>query len=434
MKSGKALDSAAKMAANTVRSIAVGITAGLAITFFADTVAYLGDINSRYPLLILLLPLGAYLTLRIYQKLGDSFRRTTISAIDTIHDLEESSDESHLKPGRISPWMGPVAYIAAAISHLTGASVGKEGVGVQIGLSIGELFTKAERRISWKGYHGREDYYLMTGSAAAFGSLFGSPISGVLFGLMFATPNVLRLDALYPCLVSSYTAVAVAESLRIHRMVIPPYMELPLTLGNLVIVAVFAIAIGLLARLFLYLLELFRREVPRIYGSKVLSAVLPALTITIAFLFIYALTGNFMYNGLSVDILYRAIDGRGIPLYAFIIKAVLVFMSIAAGFAGGEVVPLLVTGGAFGYTFSSILGLETAPFAVLGAIGMLTGGTNLPIVCFFLALELFGYSEPALLFLTVAFSFLASGNKGIYHHQRIAMISRLRGDQSVQIQ
>ena len=200
------------------------------------------------------------------------------------------------------------------------------------------------------------------------------------------------------------------------------------------IVAAFAIAIGLLARLFLYLLELFRREVPRIYGSKVLSAVLPALTITIAFLFIYALTGNFMYNGLSVDILYRAIDGRGIPLYAFIIKAVLVFMSIAAGFAGGEVVPLLVTGGAFGYTFSSILGLETAPFAVLGAIGMLTGGTNLPIVCFFLALELFGYSEPALLFLTVAFSFLASGNKGIYHHQRIAMISRLRGDQSVQIQ
>ena len=257
------------------------------------------------------------------------------------------------------------------------------------------------------------DWYNYDGSASSqsFGSLFGSPISGVLFGLMFATPNVLRLDALYPCLVSSYTAVAVAESLRIHRMVIPPYTELPLTLGNLVIVAVFAIAIGLLARLFLYLLELFRREVPRIYGSKVLSAVLPALTITIAFLFIYALTGNFMYNGLSVDILYRAIDGRGIPLYAFIIKAVLVFMSIAAGFAGGEVVPLLVTGGAFGYTFSSILGLETAPFAVLGAIGMLTGGTNLPIVCFFLALELFGYSEPALLFLTVAFSSLHQGTR-----------------------
>ena len=96
MKSGKALDSAAKVAANTVRSIAVGITAGLAITFFADTVAYLGDINSRYPLLILLLPLGAYLTLRIYQKLGDSFRRTTISAIDTIHDLEENSRLSFL--------------------------------------------------------------------------------------------------------------------------------------------------------------------------------------------------------------------------------------------------------------------------------------------------------------------------------------------------
>ena len=428
MKSGKALDSAAKVAANTVRSIAVGITAGLAITFFADTVAYLGDINSRYPLLILLLPLGAYLTLRIYQKLGDSFRRTTISAIDTIHDLEESSDESHLKPGRISPWMGPVAYIAAAISHLTGASVGKEGVGVQIGLSIGELFTKAERRISWKGYHGREDYYLMTGSAAAFGSLFGSPITGVLFGMTFATADIIRLDALFPCLLSSYSAVLIAEMLGIHKMTIPSYACLGFSLGNAAIIIAFAALIGLLARLFIYLLGQFRSYIASYGHNQAMDTMVTSLIVLSVYIIIYLFTGTTEYTGLSLDLLYRAIDGTGVPLYAFIVKALLVFFSISAGFVGGEVVPLIVTGGTFGYAVASAAGFETAPFAVLGAIGMLSGGTNLPLVCFALGLELFGYTDARMLFLTVAFAYLTSGKTGIYQHQHMVLVDRLRGE------
>ncbi len=420
----KRSEKALRIAFNTVRSLAVGLTVGFFITFFANTVSFAGAINLHYPFLILLIPFGAIITLKIYQKLGDSFRKTTVSAIDTIHDLEDDANEGKLRPGRISPWMGPVAYIAAAISHITGASVGKEGVGVQIGLAIGELFTKLERKLAWKGHLGREDYYLMTGSAAAFGSLFGSPISGVLFGLMFATPDMLRLDALYPCLVSSYAAVYVAWKMKIHKMEIPDFTELPATLENLFTVIIFAAIIGLLSRLFLFLLERFRKSVEERFGSKVLSALIPALLVTALSILVYMLTGSFDYNGLSLDLLYRAIDGRGVPLYAFIIKALMVFLSIAAGFVGGEVVPLLVTGGTFGYAFSSLLGLETAPFAVLGAIGMLTGGTNLPLVCFALALELFSYSEPLLLFMTVSIAFLTSGNNGIYKHQRIAFRKR----------
>ena len=150
--------------------------------------------------------------------------------------------------------------------------------------------------------------------------------------------------------------------------------------------------------------------------------------VTLFSIIIFIFTDSFDYNGLSLDLLYRAIDGRGVPLYTFILKALMVFLSIAAGFVGGEVVPLLVTGGTFGYAFASVLGLETSPFAVLGAIGMLTGGTNLPLVCFALAIELFSYSEPGLLFMTVALSYLASGDKGIYHHQKIAMRKRTARD------
>ncbi len=424
----KKKDTILRILFNTVRSLAVGIVTGTCITIFANTVNIAGVINNRFPFLILLIPLGAYLTLAIYQKLGDSFRKTTVEAIDTIHEMETETDEVKLRPGKISPWMGPVAYIAAAISHLTGASVGKEGVGVQIGLAIGEFFTRIERKFAWRGHYGREDYYLMTGSAAAFGSLFGAPIAGILFGLMFATPDILRLDALFPVLVSTYSAVYVALKLGIHKMEIPDFMELPATVNNLITVALFAILIGLLARLFLYLLAKFRKGVEDKFGSKILSALIPGTMVTLFSIIIFIFTDSFDYNGLSLDLLYRAIDGRGVPLYTFILKALMVFLSIAAGFVGGEVVPLLVTGGTFGYAFASVLGLETSPFAVLGAIGMLTGGTNLPLVCFALAIELFSYSEPGLLFMTVALSYLASGDKGIYHHQRIAMRKRTARD------
>ena len=408
---------------DTIRSVLIGTLTGLAITFFANTVSFLGNLNEQYPALLLLLPFASCITLKIYQKLGDAYRRITVEAIDIIH---ESEDEILNPKRKVSPWMGVVAYIAAALSHLSGASVGKEGAGVQIGLSVGELLSRAEKKLTPPDYHVHEDRYFMCAAAAAFGSLFGSPITGVLFGMSFATPDVLRLDMLYPCIVSSYSAVAISTIAGIHIMTIPWFAELQLNFTNLFIVIVFSIITGFLTRLFIKGLEDFQSLVHRAFGSKAFSAIIPALLVLFIFILITIFTGDLGYSGLSLDLLYSAIDGRGVPLYAFILKALLVFMSIAAGFVGGEVVPLLVTGSTFGYAFASLFGLRTGAFAALGAIGMLSGGTNLPIVCFALGIELFSYDEPALLFVATCISFLASGEKGIYHHQILRIRQRLR--------
>ena len=316
--------------------------------------------------------------------------------------------------------MGLIAYISAAISHLVGASIGKEGAGVQIGLSASELIYRIDRRIMPRGKRGRGDYYLMCGAAAAFGSLFGSPVAGTLFGLTFASPDVLHLPVLFPSLISSYTAVLVSSLLGIHRMAIPAFEVLPVTIGNAFTVIAFACVVGLVARLFVTLLEAFKKS----FGSPVIAALIPSLLAAVMLITLYFRTNDTDYTGLSLDLLYAAIDGRGVPYYAFILKATLVFLSISAGFTGGEVVPLLVTGGTMGYTIASLIGLDTAAFSVLGAIGMLAGGSNLPLACFALGLELFGYNEPMLLFLAVAFAFIASGRESIYQHQRAALMRR----------
>lgn len=409
--------------ADAVRSLMIGGLAGVLITFFANTVSFLGDFNHHFPYIVLLMPLGAYLTLMLFNFLGDAYKRITSTAIDFIHD-GEAEDAGAVRPGhaglKITPLMGLIAYISAAISHLVGASIGKEGAGVQIGLSASELIYRIDRRIMPRGKRGRGDYYLMCGAAAAFGSLFGSPVAGTLFGLTFASPDVLHLPVLFPSLISSYTAVLVSSLLGIHRMAIPAFEVLPVTIGNAFTVIAFACVVGLVARLFVTLLEAFKKS----FGSPVIAALIPSLLAAVMLITLYFRTNDTDYTGLSLDLLYAAIDGRGVPYYAFILKATLVFLSISAGFTGGEVVPLLVTGGTMGYTIASLIGLDTAAFSVLGAIGMLAGGSNLPLACFALGLELFGYNEPMLLFLAVAFAFIASGRESIYQHQRAALMRR----------
>lgn len=51
--------------------------------------------------------------------------------------------------------------------------------------------------------------------------------------------------------------------------------------------------------------------------------------------------------------------------------------------------PLPVIGSGPGATLASFTGLEVSGLTSLGAPAMLSGGTNLPLVCFALGLELF---------------------------------------------
>lgn len=409
------LDKALNSLGNIIRGILVGVLTGLAIVVFANTIALMGSINSKYPFLFLLLVPAALLTYVVYKKVGEDFKKATVFAIDEIHLDEDINLIKAHKKSNISPFMGVIGYFMASLAHLVGASVGKEGVGVQIGLSVASFAKKGEERLL-KSHTDRREYYLMSGASAAFSALFGSPVSGVLFGTQFASPDITRLDAFLPCLISSYSAYFVSSALDVHILHIPLYSMLPLSVGNAIHVCLFAIIVGLGAKFFCIGLEKFKKFSQKIFRSKLSNVAFPAALATIIILANYLLKEHFAFNGLSTGLLYSSISGS-VELYSFILKAALIFLSIAAGFVGGEVVPLLVLGSTFGYTFAHIFGLQTGAFAALGALGMLAGGTNLPVVCFALGIELFHYDEPVLLFLAVALSYIASGNESIYAHQ-----------------
>lgn len=393
-----------------IRGLAVGILSSVTVTFFANTVAFLTDMNKQCPFLIILLPLGALICAQLYRILGEDYRRITVIAIDQIHDKEDGKPQSEKT---INPAMGIIAYLAAFISHLLGASVGKEGVGVQIGLSTARLTECIEERLIKKDVL-PSDYYLMCGASAAFGTLFSSPIAGVLFGMQFASPGKTRLDAALPCLASAYSSVFLSRMMGIHVMHIPPFTEPAFTLESAAAAIAIAVAIGLFAHLFLHLLEKTKKA-----ARGRIIYVLAAFAVIVSLL-MFIIEGSFSYNGLSADMLYRAIESD-VPLYSLLVKALLVILCLSSGFQGGEVVPLLVIGACFGNAAGSILGMNQGYLAAIGALGMLSAGTKLPLVCFALGLELFGFTEARLLFLAVMVSYMASGKEGIYQHQRVLL-------------
>ena len=403
------------------RGLLIGALTGVVIAFFSTVILFSTNLNKSYPLLILFIPIGAVATYYLYKTFGPTYRNSTVAAIDDINEYgHKEKNLAHSQvPDEICPKMGLVALIATAITHITGASGGKEGAGVQIGLACASCIEKGEAFINERlkrDHDNRSDYYMMCGAASAFGALFSAPIAGVLFGTQLASPKTTRLDAYLPCTISSFTAVFVSKVCGVHILSIPSFESLTFTFSNSVLAIVFAFFLGLYARLFCYLLHMLKHFFQKHFKREVMKVLAPALCLLVASIITYLIFGTFRYNGLGGDLLYNIIEGNANDIDD-LIKLIMVAFTFAAGFAGGEVVPLLIIGAGFGLTFANIFSLTPAPWAVLGAVGMLSGGTNLPLVCFALGLELFGYSEPAILFLVSSIAFISSGKSGIYAHQ-----------------
>lgn len=410
--------------ANLVRGILVGIVSACTITLFANTIALLTALRKAHFALLFLIPLSAVLTEFLYKKFGNDYRMGTVKAIDEINaatalDEKKKNLATSQVSAIINPMLAIISFVAACLTHISGAAGGKEGAGVQIGLSSSTFVERIENRMFHQKTEimsERTTYYLMCGAASAFGSLFAAPIAGVFFGTQFASPRSSRLDAYLPCIASSYSAVFISQALGIHTLSIPPVTALPFTLANTLIVVFFALAIGLASRFFCFGFKQMRAFFQHLSGNGYLRVLIPSLVLLSLALLSLVLFPSQDFNGLGGDLLSNAVS-LSAPFWGWLFRFLLMALTYSALFCGGEVVPLMLFGALIGNAFSTIAGLPVSAFAALGAVTMLSGGTNLPLVCFALGFELFGYRELTLLFMACALSFVSSGTSGIYAHQ-----------------
>ncbi|MDD7200782.1 MAG: chloride channel protein [Sphaerochaetaceae bacterium] len=400
-----------------VRSIVLGICVGCAMWALNTGVGLVSTFRESHPLLLLLIPMAALSVSWLYQWLGPYLRSGTATVIQMINNGISGDAYKHDEQ-MISVKMAPLLFVSTLLSHLFGASTGKEGAGVQIGASIGNYLSHVEDMLlpkRWEQHDATtQGIWLIMGAGAAFGALFNAPVAGMLFGLQFSAPGVNRTDAYIPCVVASFSAVLFSQNV-LHTVTLSPALAesvvaTPLLLAQL---AVIAVAMGLFCMLFLGLASWWKNwlasHVPGVYRPVLVSSAL-VLAVSLA---LYPLFGGFPLNGLSADLI-----GKQVAWYIPFLKLLLTVLSMGASFVGGEVVPVLVLGSTFGSLFQPLLGIPINALVSFASMGMLSAATKLPFVCAMLGLELFGFSNPALLFFVCLISYAASGSMGIYAKQQ----------------
>lgn len=179
-------------------SSAVAVLAGSASAFFLLALDWATATRATHHWLVALLPLAGFVVGWLYLKFGQQVETGNNLLIDEIHD-----------PKKVVPLrMAPLVLGATVVSHLFGASVGREGTAVQMGGALADQLThlfklqREDRRI-----------VLMAGLSAGFASVFGTPLAGAVWALEVLAIGKLRYDALLACTVSSVVANQVCSHL-----------------------------------------------------------------------------------------------------------------------------------------------------------------------------------------------------------------------------
>ena len=131
------------------------------------------------------------------------------------------------------------------------------------------------------------------------------------------------------------------------------------------------------------------------------------------------LTGTRDYNGGGIDIINRIFEGGNVSYGAFLLKIIFTFITVAAGYKGGEIVPTFFIGATMGYTVSVLVGLNPALGAAVGMAALFSGVTNCPLAAIILSVEMFGTDAMIFCALSAVTSFLLSGSTGLYAAQRM---------------
>lgn len=376
----------------------IGALAGVASTLFLHSVDWAISFRREHSWMIFFLPLVGFLVAWFYKIYGREVERGNNLIIDEIHE-----------PKKTLPFrMVPMIFFGAVISHLFGASVGREGAAVQMGAGISDQFAKYLDR-----FFKNRRLILMMGMSAGFSSIFGTPIAGAIFGFEVLFIGTLVYDSLMPCLVAAisgyYTALLLGVVHPQYLFIEVPQVSIPGILSAVVAGIIF----GYAAKLFVWSIHEVKYLCEKHIKNNLLHPVVGGVILVIA----YFVVGGDRYHSLGEEMIKASFTQHMYP-WDFLGKTFMTAVSVGAGFKGGEVMSLFYVGATLGNALSYILPLAYPILAALGFVSVFAGAANTPIASVILAFELFGPGIGVYASLAVVASYLLSGKNGIYHSQR----------------
>ena len=376
-----------------------GTAVGLVGTLFHFCLAGVTHSRAERPWLIWLLPFGGLLIIGAYHLLQHEKDSGTNLVLSSIH----SGDRLPLR-------MAPLIFLSALITHLLGGSAGREGAALQLGASLSAY---TGRKLGLDEHDGR--IVVMCGMAAAFSALFGTPLTAAVFAMEVVTVGRMYYAAMVPCLLSSYTAALVAHGFGLHAIHgYPVHDALGLELLPILQTAAMGVLCAVLSIFFCKVMH----AAPKLYARYLPDPLVRAAAGGALVLALTLLVGEQTYNGAGDGVIRRMLAGDTIP-EAFLLKILFTALTLGAGFRGGEIVPVLFTGCAFGTWVGPLLGLPHGFSGALGMAAVFCGATNCPLSSILLAFELFGGDGLSLYALCCGVSYMLSGYHGLYSEQKI---------------
>lgn len=383
---------------------AAGALCGVASALFLALLEGVTAIREGHEPLVYLLPLAGLLLGWGYERIGAAIQPGTNLVLDTIHE----------GGARLPARMAPLVLAGTLLTHLFGGSAGREGTAVQMGAGLSDGLA---HRLGLDGLARR--WLLIAGVAGGFGSVFGTPIAGAVFGLELLVLGRLELRAAVPALTAAMIGHLVTSqlgaALGVHHAGYPALAQVALTPRMLGAWLAFAAAVALTVIVFIELTHAIKAATTRWVGRLPLRMALGGAAVVA----LWQLAGTSAYLGLGVPEILRAFHDPSLPAAAFAWKLAFTAITLGCGFLGGEVTPLFFIGAALGNALAAPLGLPLPLAAGVGLAAAFGAAANTPLALAVMATELLGLGALPHVAIVCGAAYLLTGHRGIYAAQRM---------------
>lgn len=388
---------------DTTMGSVVGLLSGAASAGFMLLLGRVIHLREHHPWLLWLLPLFGVVSAWLYHRCGKGAEAGAGLILDDVIEFK----------GRVPSRMAPLVLIGTLLSHLGGASVGREGTAIQMGASLARTFGK----LPWAWLRltrSRQQLLLMAGVSAGFGSLFGTPAAGAVFGMEVIAIGKFHYEGIIICGAASFVGDWACRALGAHHVSFQA-LALPLTPGLGFKLALFALPVAFVAGSFSEL----SHGLARWTRARWLAWWIRPLLGGLAFIALTQLFRTTDFLNLGTVWLPRIYGGMGVPSWAFAAKVLFTVVCLGFGYKGGEVTPLFAIGALLGAALAPLFGLPTPYLATIGFIAMFAAASNTPLASTLMGIELFGGAFTAPLAITCALAYVLVGHRGIYGSHRI---------------
>ena len=386
-------------------AIPTGLICGLVGTLFHLSVERVTELRADQPWLLFLLPAAGLLITALYK----ATKCEGVGTNNVIRAVQSGEPVSIL--------LVPAIFFGTVLTHLCGGSAGREGAALQMGGSIG---WNVGTLLHLKDHDRRTA--TISGMAAFFSALFGTPLTAALFAMMVEDVGLTFTSAFVP----AFTSALIAYGCSLAFGIAPTHFAITapeLTVWTAFLVILLGFACAAVSRLFCGLLHFMEHKVPQLLPNPWLRVFVGGVAV-IAFSYLF---GVGRYNGAGMGVITAAVEqGEALP-WDFLCKSFLTALTLSCGFKGGEVVPSFFVGATFGCVFGPLLGLPAGFAAAVGLVSIFCGATNALIPSILMGFELFSGAGLELIALGCGICYMLSGHHGLYSSQTF-VTNKLRSE------